>query len=304
MFDGEPEGPMYIFGDTLPNEHDNKPTMTRAAVRRSFRRVSSNKELFDAMVSINKATNSAKPKFDLNVLPFAKKGTLPNQTYTEIPDGDGLPRHPVYGINPDIVFDGEHNPELEAESRLNIENLIHVDQAMIDEIRALTDNMAEDSKRLMLMEGAAMLMSYDDASSFTEATLRDGLGVTVEIDASVSGVLSHLMRLNLINSYMARMSLPDAVKTRFMRSLTDKIAEDAHMEMNKAGKAEKYNAVLKNLRARFDGNKSQNNSQPTMVGPMGVVRHRSPKGITAPVSDRSEDQHDFNERQNSGVRLT
>lgn len=306
--DNEPTGPEYIFGDTAPMPSDILPTSSRPKRYRPFRRVKDNAELNRVCRKVARATNKK-----ANPLPFAVKGSLPKEkkkedtyTYTEIPDEDGPRRHPVFGINPDIVFDDEDSPERDAERRLDIENLVSFDQSDLDKVTAASEGLAKDTQRLLLEEGAALLMSYDDASSVVTAVLRDGLGVTAEIDSSVSEVISHMMRLNVISAYMDKMSMPKYLKSRFMRTLTDKIAEDAHSAVNKTLTSEKYRTTLDNLRARIKQGSTEGDpvqQAADMMGQLGVVRRRSSAGgVAPPMSDKPNDQHDFNERQGKGVR--
>jgi hypothetical protein len=304
--DEEPEGPDYIFGDTAPVPDDFMPTADRPKRYRTFKRVKDNATMTKVCRSIAKATDRA-----ANPLPFGTAADLPKKpewgshTYTEIPDEDGPRRHPVFGINPDIVHDDESSPERDAESRLPIENLVSYSQEDLDSVSGMSDDIAKEIQELMLNEGAALLMSYDDASSYTEAVLKDGLGVNVEIDSSVSEVISHMMRLNMITAYMGKLSMPENIKAKFMRTLTEKIAEDAHTAMNKTLNSEKYSSILNNLKARANkGDSGSTLGKDDIAGHLGVVRRRSNagKGLGAPASENVNDQHDFNEKQNAGVR--
>tara|TARA_B100000700_G_scaffold101966_1_gene114962 strand:+ start:13459 stop:14406 length:948 start_codon:yes stop_codon:yes gene_type:complete len=308
--DQEPDGPEYIFGNTAPMPDDVVPTASKPVRYRPFKRVETSGDHRRFSRETAKHTNRK-----TNPLPFAVKAPSPIRqpependyhTFTEIPDGDGPRRHPLFGINPDIVFNDEASPERDAEGRFNIENLVTYSQEDLDKVTSASNETTAAVQDKMLREGAALLMSYDDASSNVEAILRDGLGITVEIDASVSEVISHMMRLNMISEYMDRMSLPEPIKSRFMRVLTEKLAEDAHTSINKALTSEKYNSVLKNLQARMKGGSEENPApaaQPDLAGQLGVVRKRSSGGgVSPPTSDKVDDQHAFNERQDAGVR--
>lgn len=310
--DGEPIGPEYIFGNTATAPDDLIPSGRRPVRHRPYRKVKTNAQIREFSRRILKATN----KSSKNPLPFASPAPSlspapapepeapadPNDwashTYTEIPDDEVPRRHPVFGINPDIVFDEDYSPERDAESRLPVENLVSYEKEDIDRVESKAAEATADIQKRLLEEGAALLMSYDDASSFAEAVLRDGLGISVEIDSSVSEAISHMMRLNMIAAYMDKMSLPQAIKTRYLRVLTEKIAEDTHTSIQKKNTSEKYNAVLKNLQARMKS--SPDNATADLASQLGVVKHRSNKGGGGSAVD---DQHAFNDAQNAGVRF-
>lgn len=309
--DGEPVGPEYIFGDTEQSPDDKAPLTQRPVRSRSFRRVSSRSEHNAAIKSSMKAVRRKR-----NPLPFATvavedpaaplKDDWSTHTYTEIPDGDGPRRHPLFGINPDIVFDDDYSPEREAESRLPVENLITYEKEDIDRVQEKAKSLTSSIQKRLLEEGAALLISYDDASSFASAVLKDGLGIDVEIDSSVSEAISQMLRLNMISAYMDQMSLPDPIKARFMRVLTEKIAEDTHATIQKKITSEKYSNVLKNLQARMKSSPEQATAD--IASQLGVVRKRSKRGHGGAGLDQSfgegiDDQHAFNELQNAGVRF-
>lgn len=303
--DGEPIGPDYIFGNTASSSEDFLPTSNRPVRHRPFKKIRSRKQLRE----FSKKSNEFTGRSTKNPLPFAAPASTPDvpdpkdwayHTYTEIPDKDVPKRHPVFGINPDIVDDENYSPERDAESRIPIENLVTYEKEDIDKVEAKANEATKEIQKRLLEEGAALLISYDDASSFAEAVLRDGLGITVEIDSSVSEAISHMMRLNMISAYLDQMSLPDKVKDRYMRILTEKIAEDTHASIQKTITSEKYNAVLKNLQARMKS--SPEAAAGDLASQLGVVKHRSNDGMSR-KGEAVDDQHAFNEAQNAGVRF-
>jgi len=304
--DNEPDGPDYMFGDTAPVSDDFLPTADRPKRYRKFKRVKDNAEMNRLCRNMARATN-----LPANALAIGTVATLPKPkhegeyTYTDIPDGDRPVRHPVFGINPDIVTGDELSPEREAESRLPIENLVAYSQEDLDNVSSASEDIAKEIQEMMLQEGAALLMSYDDATSYTEAVLRDGLGISVEIDGSVSEAISHMMRLNMICAYLGKLSMPEDIKNRFIRTLTKRIAEDAHTAMNKTLNSEKYSSMLNNLQARANkgGAAESTLGKDDIAGQLGVVRRRSKsQGFSPPASEKVNDQHDFNEKQSAGVR--
>jgi len=295
--DGEPIGPDYIFGNTTSSSEDFLPTASRPVRHRPFKRAKSKKELRKFSQKINELTG----KSNKNPLPFAvpSKKEWDYHTYTEIPDREVPKRHPVFGINPDIVDDEDYSPERDAESRIPIDNLVTYEKEDIDKVEAKAEAATKEIQKRLLEEGAALLISYDDASSFAEAVLKDGLGISVEIDSSVSEAISHMMRLNMISAYMDQMSLPQKIKDRYLRVLTEKIAEDTHTSIQKTITSEKYNAVLKNLQARMKN--SPDSAAGEIASQLGVVKHRSDGN--SPKGSAVNDQHAFNEAQNAGVRF-
>jgi hypothetical protein len=221
---------------------------------------------------------------DLDILPFAKPA---------------LPDKIVPTYIPDYLQDRFQTPEERASQILDIENVIDVDQSVVDALKAASRSLTDTLKTLLLNEGAAMLVSFDDASAFTEATMRDGLGIELEIDSSINQGIGQLIRLNILNACLEHISLPRHIKERFLNTITHKIAEEAFVAMQKSAKAEKYSSLLKNLHARVNGKYSDSvGSAP----PIGVLKQRS-RSTGAPAPNAPSDQiHDYNEQQNKGVR--
>lgn len=220
----------------------------------------------------------------LDILSFAKPAQTDKVTRTYIPD---------------YLQDRFQTPEERASQTLDIENVIDVEQSVVDALKESSRTLTDTLKTLLLNEGAAMLVSFDDASAFTEATMRDGLGIELEIDSSINQGIGQLIRLNILNACIEHISLPQHIKERFLNTITHKIAEEAFVAMQKSAKAEKYSSLLKNLHARVNGKYAEGvGSAP----PIGVLKQRS-RSTAAPASNAPSDQvHDYNEQQNKGVR--
>lgn len=307
--DGEPVGSEYIFGDTSPSSSDYEPTeQTKTSISVGFRKVASDFDFKALTAKVRAQTLRPVEPISASISSTDRHLAIGRPvTYTEIPDGESR-AHPLYGFNPDNYTE-ESSPERKAEGELDVENVIDIDPEELDRIETLADDMAGEVSELLLTEGAALLMSFDDATAKAEAVLRDGMDITAEMDTTVADALSHMMRLNILSKYMERMSMPDTLKSKFMNLMTEKIAGDAHGAMTKTTANAKYRAVLDNLQGRVKPRDPQ--SQPNaskdgsvVAGPMGVVRHKgSGSGIAPPSSDSVDDTHGFNERQNAGVRV-
>ena len=199
---------------------------------------------------------------------------------------------------PDYLIDRMQEPEKIAEKQLDIDNLVDVDEHVLDVLKTSSIELTDELKHLLLNEGAAMLISFDDASSYTEVVLRDGMGIEVDIDSSITHGIGQLMRLNVLHSCISRLSLPQHLKDRFLNTLTHKLAEEAFNSMQKASKSEKYSTMLKNLQARINGKYSENVGN---VTPVGVVKRRSSPPSADPNAP-SDQLHEYNEQQHKGVR--
>lgn len=224
---------------------------------------------------------------DTGLLPFSKPADPAVFTSTYIPE-----------------YVKEHLLDLEPEKRaaeeLDIENLVDVDPKVIDQVEEITGELAEDIKTLLFNEGAAFLISLDEATSYVQAALREGLGIDMEIDSSVGAGVSHLVQLNILSKYLDRMSLSAPIKERLMRKLADKVSKDIHLSMRKSSTSERYSSILQNLQARMSPGEGPYHTAES--NPVGVVRGQSKNKANSRHS--SEDsEHAKNLEQHSGIRI-
>lgn len=287
--DGEPEDANYIFGDTSMSLTDNTPRVEKHHKQLPFRRIAKG-SMKKHMQAVNKRTNRKNPlPFATPVVLDAKDGpsSEPEYTYTEIPDK---------------IRERDTLPELDAEQRLPVENLVQYTQQEINDVHERAETVSDEATRLLLEQGAALLMSYDESSSYVEAMLRDGLGITVEIDSSISEAISHMMRLNLVTFYADKMALPEDVRRRYLRVLTEKFAEDTHAAINKNLTGERYSTILKNLQARMAGGSGAEAEE--LVSTLGMAKRRSSQGLPTSPNSNTSAQHDYNTAQEAGVRFS
>jgi hypothetical protein len=284
--DNEPEGSEYIFGDLYASSRMT-PHVPKAVYLKSHKQkknwvlknFQSNRGFFSIGTPVTAAVKDV-PVF------------VPNFTQTEIPDDK--PVHPKFGRNPDITY--EEVPEKVAS--LNIENLVEISEERLSKVLTDSQSVSDDVAEILIQQGAVMMMSYDKATSYTEAVLRDGLGISVEIDSSVMVGVAQLTKLNVLNYYVNKMtSLPEDIKERFMRLITHKIACEAVEEMKKDVTSEKYSTVLRNLAARVKPTTDTDR-------PIGTLRTHQDVATKNEKDMSTDDIHAYNKRQAEGVRVS
>lgn len=281
--DGDPEGPAYIYGNlSLVAEGDS--TVLESPLRLPILEV---KEFRSRQAWRLVKPLKVKDKF----FPIGSPvDTGTKDKYTTVVVPRDVPEHPKYGRNPDINYDdglpGGAND-------INIDNLVDVPEQVLTDILSSSSEISEEVSQILLAESATLMMSYDKASAYTEAALRDGLGVEVTIDRSVQCGISHLAKLNVLSLYANKMSaLPSHIKDRFFKHLIEKVADDAHKDMIKEDKSEKYSAMLDHLAAR-------------VKKPLGASKLGGSPTVDKPEGEMTtDDRHTANERQASGVRVS
>jgi hypothetical protein len=316
MFDeDDPEGLSAIFGILDPMNSDVIPTELLPKCR-TFKSMST-KEMNKTSVRYFKKTEVPLKSNNTNLFgrpvesPIKRFVHSHDETFIDVPEDGQLKRHPVLGSTSTMSYDDNMTPEEEAASRLNVENIIEFDQEEVDAIEAAANDASSDIKQILLEEGAAMLMSYDTASSHSSAVLRDGLGIESDIDSSISAAIGHLLRLRIIEAYLGKLKISAKVSKKFMDEFTTLVVGDVHKDITIKAKTDKYSAVLENMQAskRKKQPKDEIGNSDTVANPMGAVRKRSATRGPNPLfhvgeNSPSEDLHGYNDMQNSGMRFS
>lgn len=130
---------------------------------------------------------------------------------------------------------------------LMLDNVVSIPEELLKRITDKTQSNARKLSDIMLLNSAASVLSFDAASSYVRAVLDDGLGIEVDVDRGVLDVVRELARLDVIFFYVKRLSIPQALKRRFMHTFTDDLAKQSLVAMNKTHKSDQFSQQLREL---------------------------------------------------------
>lgn len=125
-----------------------------------------------------------------------------------------------------------------------------------------------------LYEGVSVLNAVGDSLDYTEAALRDGLGLEVDMDRAILDAYIPLTRLDMVARVVEKTHLSNAQKQMFMHKITELFAEktvlafDKHDAEKKARKAHELTMELQHARVSAK-EKTQPQQPPSRFGVTG-----------------------------------
>lgn len=243
---------------------DDRPDRFRAVhsltpLTNTIRRVSEIKPIYRSDEQITVDPNSVDRSTDNKIntaryRPATVPQILPPEAYTTLSPRSMKPR-----IQRKTVDLPEHSSGI---GRIDIENLVDIPVEQLEALATYVGDSTKELSDIMLKDGAGMLMSFDNASAYTEAALRDGFNVDANIDSSVQYMLEQLLTLNVVSFYTKRMtSISKPMKDLFLRRFIRALVDDGAAEMKKKNLGQRYSKALKAMAGRVVEN-----------NPLGVVR--------------------------------
>jgi hypothetical protein len=159
-------------------------------------------------------------------------------------------------IEVDIPDEDDYNERSQNRDRIDAprydvvgENEFQVSPELVDALTLSTEER-ELVLRDVLFEQASLLYAYDDASNFVEATMRDGMGMAVELDRdTLPEAFVPLSRLSVLVAFIEQTKLPDQVKRGLLGRLTVRTADDMVTVMGKRRGPEALAAMHKHYAA-------------------------------------------------------
>ena len=149
-------------------------------------------------------------------------------------------------VMPDFVINYDKTLPEEA-SGILLDNVVNIPEELLEQITKKTQLNAKVLSRLMLLNAAPSVLSFDAASNYVRTVLDDGLGIEVEVDRGVLEVVKNLSRLDVIFFFVKRMALPIAFKRKFMHKFTEDTAVQSMALMQKTNKSDQMSSNLREL---------------------------------------------------------
>lgn len=132
-------------------------------------------------------------------------------------------------------------------SGYEFDNVVNVSKGALQKIKKKTDKSTRRVVDNMLMSSTPSLLAFDNASSYVQAVLRDGLGVEVDIDNSMTVIIESLTTLSMAYTYARMVRLPKSVRKLYIETLTVKLVDEAVTAMKKKNLNEKNSRHLKDI---------------------------------------------------------
>lgn len=162
-------------------------------------------------------------------------------------------------------------PEKDAADRFEFDNVVEISDA---EVKAIVDKIAETTTQtsdILYNQILVPVIAFDNARSIAQAVMRDNLNIKGKIDASVGAALDSISKLALISNWLKNMdAIPPEVKANYLATLSDLLAQNTIVEMNKHSRSDAYSAVLQSLVSKKSEGDVDADSKP-----MAALRKRS-----------------------------
>lgn len=227
--------PMYALG--VQDTDDNLPTASRslpALLDKSTEVTSfSGWPFYIAESSLTLNTYSVKPE------------PVPDEIdYDDLLEQAELQKKPAVSHDkpaPTIQYDSK----VDFPDHIKVDNLVDIPEEELQAVVERSKQLTDDVTNIILNEGAASLLSFDSASSYSEAALTDGLGIVGKIDSTIPEALSQILKLSVICKYVDNTSIPESYRHMFLSRVTRLLAEKSCELMDKKATQEHKSALIK-----------------------------------------------------------
>ena len=158
---------------------------------------------------------------------------------------------PVYGIDDEIEqhsfvkHEIKHTKLPDGHEKVKLDNVVNVSEGVLQQILDNTDFATRKIVGALLERGVPLAMSYDNATSYAEAVLRDGLNIDVEIDDDITKIIDSLNKLSVAYMYSRMVKLPKSIRRQYIQELTTEFVKEAMIQMKVASNTRKYSQTLR-----------------------------------------------------------
>jgi hypothetical protein len=166
---------------------------------------------------------------------------------------------PIYGIDDEIeqVEFAQHQinqtPLPDGSDSIKLDNVVNVSEQSLRKILKRTNQATRVIVRSLLNRSLPLALSYDNATSFVEAAMRDGLNIEIEIDDDISKAIDQLNKLSSIYLYSRMVELPICARKQFLREMTTHCVTAAVEAMKVSSNTRKYSQRLRETVAHVSG---------------------------------------------------
>lgn len=158
-------------------------------------------------------------------------------------------------------------------------NVVYVPDIVLKRLARSLNVESRELSHLLISKLMPLLLSYQAATGYTRAALKDGLDIEVDFDSGLMECVKHVGYLSVVMHFIKKSQLPPSVKRRFVNKFSDKLAEQAVALMVDENKAERKKALLQESLQAVVYSRQQNKTATKSQGdatkePGGVRRPR------------------------------
>lgn len=150
------------------------------------------------------------------------------------------------GVMPNMNINYDATLPEEAEG-IDFDNVVAIPERVLKGVVKKTEQRTRKLSDLMLNSITPAMLSYDSASNYVKAALRDGLKIEVDVDRGVLDVVKELSRLDVIFFYVKRLNIPKSLKKQFMNSFIEELSKASIESMRKTDKSDEISSQLREL---------------------------------------------------------
>lgn len=132
---------------------------------------------------------------------------------------------------------------------VNAGNVVYVPARELEAMTKMLGVQTSSLSNLMIRSLLPTMLSYQAATNYARAALKEGLDVEIDFDPGMLDCLMHVGNLNVIMHFVRQSKLPRSVKRRFINKVSDKLAETAVQAMVDVNKLEERKIQMQELQA-------------------------------------------------------
>lgn len=207
------------------------PSPPRRKPRRSFDEI---------VASINDTLRAIDLLTDPGMTPF--RPVQPRSTNPQVEVGPPPAEEQVYAetsdepLAPTLPIDYSKSLSDEAR-RAGVTNIINLPEGLLKSVSRRVKRQSDDTAKFILRRVAPAVLSYAAASKMVSVALKDGFGITSELDDSVEILVEDMTRMDLMFHYLKQTQLPKTVKQEYMSTMIAESVKRTFLAIDVKGKS-------------------------------------------------------------------
>lgn len=133
--------------------------------------------------------------------------------------------------------------------KMDVGNVVYVPTSALRSLAAALNVETRSMNRLLLRKLIPLLLAYQTSTSYVQAAVKEGLNVEITFDEGLQECVKHIGYLNIIMHFIKRSTLPISIKRHFVKTFSERLAEQAVTSMSEVNKAVDKRAIQDQMQA-------------------------------------------------------